>query len=42
MAHKTPEFDKLVLERIKEFNAPGLSLAVVQGDDIYSKVNKPI
>ncbi|KAL1801576.1 hypothetical protein ACET3X_001918 [Alternaria dauci] len=37
MAHKNPEFDQLVLEKIKEFNVPGLSLAVVQGDDIYSK-----
>ncbi|CAN9162677.1 unnamed protein product [Alternaria alternata] len=37
MAHNTAEFDQLVLEKIKEFNVPGLSLAVVQGDDIYSK-----
>ena len=40
MAHNTPEFDQLVLEKIKEFNVPGLSLAVVQGDDIYSKVSR--
>ena len=40
MAHNTAEFDQLVLEKIKEFNVLGLSLAVVQGDDIYSKVSK--
>ncbi|KAI4676699.1 uncharacterized protein J4E84_009534 [Alternaria hordeiaustralica] len=37
MAYKTPEFEKLVLATINEFRVPGLSLAVVQGDDIYSK-----
>ncbi|KAI4907612.1 hypothetical protein J4E90_009641 [Alternaria incomplexa] len=37
MAYKTPTFETLVLETINEFHAPGLSLAVVQGDDIYSK-----
>ncbi|KAH3916558.1 hypothetical protein HBI56_047350 [Parastagonospora nodorum] len=37
MAYKTPEFEKFVLEKIKEFNTPGLSLAVVQGDEIWSK-----
>jgi hypothetical protein len=42
MAYKTPEFEKLVLEKVKEFNVPGLSLAVVQGDEIYSRVNKPM
>jgi hypothetical protein len=40
MAHETPAFEQLVLEKIKEFNVPGLSLAVVQGDEIYSKVSK--
>jgi len=41
MAYKSPEFEKFVLEKIKEFNTPGLSLAVVQGDEIWSKVSKP-
>jgi hypothetical protein len=42
MAYRTPEFEKLVLKKIAEFHVPGLSLAVVQGDEIYSKVNKAI
>jgi uncharacterized protein YjfI (DUF2170 family) len=42
MAYKTTEFDTFLLQKIKEFNIPGLSLAVVQGDEIYSKVNKLI
>jgi hypothetical protein len=40
MAYKTTEFDDFVLEKIQEFNVPGLSLAVIKGDEIYSKVNK--
>jgi hypothetical protein len=39
MAYKTPEFEKFVLEKIKEFTTPGLSVAVVQRDEIWSKVN---
>jgi hypothetical protein len=42
MAYKTPDFHNFVLEQIKEFKTPGLSLAVVQGDEIYSKVKKPL
>jgi CubicO group peptidase (beta-lactamase class C family) len=38
MAHKAPEFEKLIQERMKEWNVPGLSLALVQGDEIYTKV----
>jgi hypothetical protein len=38
MAHKTPEFERLVQERMKEWNVPGLSIAIVQGDEIYTKV----
>lgn len=41
MAYKSPEFEKFVLEKIEEFNTPGLSLAVVQGDNIWSKVSRP-
>jgi hypothetical protein len=39
--YKTPEFEKLVQEKIKYYNVPGLSFAVVQGDEIYSKVHMP-
>jgi len=42
MAYKTAEFEKLVLEKINEFHVPGLSLAVVQGDDIHSKVSRSL
>jgi CubicO group peptidase (beta-lactamase class C family) len=38
MAHKTYEFEKLVQEMMKEWNVPGLSIAIVQGDEIYAKV----
>jgi hypothetical protein len=39
MAYKTTEFDDFVLEKIQEFNVPGLSVAIVKGDEIYSKVS---
>jgi hypothetical protein len=42
MAYKTTTFEDFVLEGIKDFNVPGLSLAVVKGDEIYSKLNKLI
>jgi hypothetical protein len=38
MAHKTPEFEQLVRKYMKEWKVPGLSIAVVQGDDIHTKV----
>jgi hypothetical protein len=38
MAYKTTKFEEFVLQKLKEFNVPGLSLAVVKGDEIYSKV----
>lgn len=38
MAHKTPEFEKLVQQKMEEWKVPGLSIAVVQGDEIYNKV----
>ena len=40
MAYMSPESEKSVLEKIKEFHVPGLSLAIVQGDEIYSKVSR--
>jgi CubicO group peptidase (beta-lactamase class C family) len=39
MAHKTAEFDQLVERLMEEWHAPGLSIAVVQGDQIDAKVN---
>jgi CubicO group peptidase (beta-lactamase class C family) len=38
MAHKTHEFEKLVHKYMEEWKVPGLSIAVVQGDEVYSKV----
>jgi hypothetical protein len=38
MAHKTRAFDELVQRTIDEWKVPGLSIAVVQGDEIYAKV----
>jgi CubicO group peptidase (beta-lactamase class C family) len=38
MAHKTPEFEQLVQKTIEEWKVPGLSIAVIRGDEIYSKV----
>lgn len=39
MAYKTAEFDQLVERLMEEWHAPGLSIAVVQGDQIDAKVN---
>lgn len=38
MAHRTVEFDQLVKKTIDEWNVPGLSIAIVQGGDIFAKV----
>jgi CubicO group peptidase (beta-lactamase class C family) len=38
MAHKTPEFEQLVQKIIEDWKVPGLSIAVIRGDEIYSKV----
>jgi hypothetical protein len=38
MAHRTLEFEKLVHKCMEEWKVPGLSIAVVQGDEVYSKV----
>ena len=38
MAHKTAEFDSLVEETMKEWHVPGLAIAVIQGEEIYTKV----
>lgn len=37
MKPKSAEFDKLVQEKIDEYKIAGLSVAVIQGDEIYSK-----
>lgn len=39
MAHKTAEFDQMVEKLMEEWHVPGLSMAVVQGDQIDAKVN---
>jgi hypothetical protein len=33
-----PEFDALVTKLLDEWKVPGLSIAVVHGDETYSKV----
>jgi CubicO group peptidase (beta-lactamase class C family) len=38
MVHKTLEFEKLVQEKMEEWKVPGLSIAIVQGDEIFTKV----
>jgi hypothetical protein len=38
MAHETAEFERLILDMLKEYNTPGLSIAIIRGDDIYAKV----
>lgn len=38
MAHQTPEFKQLVREKINEWKIPGLSLAVIQGEEIHTQV----
>jgi CubicO group peptidase (beta-lactamase class C family) len=42
MAHKTTKFEDFVLEKIKEYNVPGLSIAIVKDGEIHPKVNKLI
>lgn len=39
MAFKTAEFDQLVEILMREWHVPGLSIAVIQGDQIDAKVN---
>lgn len=38
MAHKTQQFERLVQEKMEEWKVPGLSLAIIEGEDIYTKV----
>ncbi len=38
MAHKTAEFDALVKRVCEEWNVPAFSLAIVKGEEIYTKV----
>ncbi|KAF2790876.1 beta-lactamase/transpeptidase-like protein [Melanomma pulvis-pyrius CBS 109.77] len=37
MAHKTSDFDRLVQELMNEWKVPGLAIAVIHGDEIYTK-----
>jgi hypothetical protein len=42
--HESPldeEFDKLVKETLERWKVPGFSVAVVDGDETYTKVNSP-
>lgn len=41
MAHFSAEFDQLVRDLTVEWNVPGLAIAVIQGDEIYKRVNLP-
>lgn len=34
----TEEFEKIVLDALKEWNVPGVSIAIVDNDQIYLKV----
>jgi hypothetical protein len=38
MLLETEAFSKLVQDKMREMNIPGLSIAVVDGDEIHSKV----
>jgi len=38
MAHITAEFDQLIEEMMNEWHVPGLAVAVINGDEIHSKV----
>ena len=37
----TEDFRKLVVETLDEWHIPGLSIAVIDGDDIWTEVNLP-
>jgi hypothetical protein len=41
MAHVSAEFDQLVQALMVEWNVPGLAIAIIQGDEIYKRVNLP-
>lgn len=38
----TPEFGKYVEELLKEFHVPATSVAVIDGDNIYTAVCSPM
>jgi hypothetical protein len=38
-AHRTAEFDRLVQRTMNDWKVPGLAIAVVQGDKMYTNVN---
>lgn len=37
----TEKFNSYVAELMEEWKVPGFSIAVVDGDDVFSKVNEP-
>ena len=39
MSYKTEKFDQLVHELMDEYKVPGFAFAIIQGDDIWSKVS---
>lgn len=41
MAHTTSQFDQRVRDLMEEWRVPGLSMAIVHGDEIDAKVMKP-
>jgi hypothetical protein len=38
MALQDPQYEKLVKEQAEEWKVPGLTIAVIQGDEIHTKV----
>jgi hexokinase len=41
MYHDSAEFGRLVQEEIEKWKVTGLSVAVIQGDKIHTKVSRP-
>lgn len=38
MAYKLPGFENMIHRVMEEWKVPGLALAVIEGDEIYTKV----
>jgi CubicO group peptidase (beta-lactamase class C family) len=38
MAHNSPEFEKIILDGLLKWKVPGIAVAVIEGDEIKSKV----
>jgi CubicO group peptidase (beta-lactamase class C family) len=41
MYHDSPKFARLVQEEIEKWKITGLSVAVIQGDKVHTKVSRP-